>query len=122
MPKHNFKVGDKVVVYSTYTGAHMRIPKEGYPGVIVKTAPIKLTIEYGGPGDSRPRTAVFRSDTQHEESRYSAVICFLTAEEAEAKNRREAAREVFRAHGLSMEHHCKLRADQVDAIVEILEG
>lgn len=122
MPKHNFKVGDKVVVYATYVGAHTRIPKEGYPGVITKAAPIKLTIEYGEPEEPMPRTAVFRSDTQHEESRYSATICFLTAEEADSKNRREAVKDVFRAYGITMEHYCKISGDQAETIARILEG
>lgn len=120
--KHNFKVGDKVVVYATYSGAHARIPKEGWPGVIVKVAPIKLTIEYGDPQDPNPRAAIFRSDTQHEESRYSATVCFLTVEEADNKNRREAVKDVFRAYGISMDHHCKISGDQAEEIARVLKN
>lgn len=107
------KVGDPVKVFDV-NGARQGQPEDGWDGEVVKVGAKLVTIKY-----SHGYTVVFRLDTGHANDKYQHQW-FLTLPEAELSRRRVAAREVLRAHHVTLEPRCSLDLETLEDLAAVL--
>lgn len=114
--------GQEVVVFT-----HASIRKSNNrprPGIILKVGRKLVTIEYGEPGSDWKPTAQFRIETGMINDDYGRLY-FLTLDQAEEQQRREAALAILREHKVQLGMHGTAHGfttAQIEQLAAVVEG
>ena len=112
----DIKPRDEVRVFDT-NGHRAGQPDGGWPGIVVKVGRTLAHIDYG---NSRERIETFRLSDGRRNDGFSRRY-FLTISQVAERDRRHAANEVLKAHGVELTVRRSFTTEQCEALAEVVK-